>query len=238
MYANGGTINITIPRIKLVEMKEYLFNVIGKKIHVLYYKVQHPGFSITVKLRNNYDMHVMFDISSTQGKLKIRIDHISVNFIIAKYICPNASLAEMMNHVITDYTSDSDDEIREVTQNDYTFEQMVEWAEQEHFEDEETKEVQRHQEIWKNQAHDEESCLEEQMLNLMHRFADRFTRRGPEINRLKSLPDHSLIDYGCYALERMTGADMRNATTLKMVRDELLRSMEEKAEFIKNYKEM
>ncbi|GJU57767.1 hypothetical protein Tco_1235533 [Tanacetum coccineum] len=88
------------------------------------------------------------------------------------------------------------------------------------------------------EAHDEESCLEEQMLNLMHRFADRFTRRRPKINRLKLLPYHPFIDYGRCALERMTGADMRNATTLKMARDELLRSMEENAEFIKNYKEM
>ncbi|GJT78736.1 hypothetical protein Tco_1045461 [Tanacetum coccineum] len=78
------------------------------------------------------------------------------------------------------------------------------------------------------EAHDEESCLEEQMLNLMHRFADRFTRRRPYINRLKSLPDHPLIDYGRYALERMTWADMRNVASLKMARDQLLRSMEEK----------
>ncbi|GKC91543.1 hypothetical protein Tco_1152192 [Tanacetum coccineum] len=42
------------------------------------------------------------------------------------------------------------------------------------------------------EAHDEEFCLEEQMLNLMHRFADRFTRRRPYINRLKSLPDYRL----------------------------------------------
>nr|GEV40921.1 hypothetical protein [Tanacetum cinerariifolium] len=88
------------------------------------------------------------------------------------------------------------------------------------------------------EAHDEESCLEEQMLNLMHRFVDRFTRRRPEFNRLKSLPDHPLIDYGRYALGRMTGPYMRNATTLKIARDELLRSMEEKAEFIKNHKEI
>ncbi|GKB54461.1 hypothetical protein Tco_0905214, partial [Tanacetum coccineum] len=78
------------------------------------------------------------------------------------------------------------------------------------------------------EAHDEESCLEEQMLSLMHRFTDRSTRRRPEINRLMSLPDHPLVDYGRYALERMTGAGMRNASYLKMVRDELPRSMEEK----------
>ncbi|GKC69905.1 hypothetical protein Tco_1115788, partial [Tanacetum coccineum] len=62
------------------------------------------------------------------------------------------------------------------------------------------------------EARDEESCLEEQMLSLMRRFADTFTNRRPEINRLMTLPNHPLIDYGHYALERMTGADMRNAS--------------------------
>ncbi|GJT63928.1 phospholipase-like protein [Tanacetum coccineum] len=88
------------------------------------------------------------------------------------------------------------------------------------------------------EAHDEEACLEEQILSLMHRFADRFTNRRAEINRLVSLPNHQLIEYGRYALGCMTGADMKKATYLKSVRDELLRSMEEKRQLIKNYKEM
>ncbi|GJX28457.1 hypothetical protein Tco_0236536 [Tanacetum coccineum] len=88
------------------------------------------------------------------------------------------------------------------------------------------------------EAHDEEACLEEQIVSLMHRFADRFTNRRPEINKLNSLPNHQLIEYGSYALGCMTGADMKKATYLKMVRDELLRSMEEQRQLIKNYKEM
>ncbi|GJY65644.1 hypothetical protein Tco_0467882 [Tanacetum coccineum] len=88
------------------------------------------------------------------------------------------------------------------------------------------------------EAHDEEACLEEQILSLMHHFADKFTNRMPEINRLITLSDHPLIDYGRYALERMAVEDMRNASYLKMARNELLRSMEEKREFIKNYKKM
>ncbi|GKE39389.1 hypothetical protein Tco_1462794 [Tanacetum coccineum] len=74
-----------------------------------------------------------------QYKLEIYIDHIGVNFVIHKYIFPNASLAEMMNHVITDYSSENEGIIRQETQNDYNSDQMVEWAEQEHFEYEETK---------------------------------------------------------------------------------------------------
>ncbi|GJW55226.1 hypothetical protein Tco_0099311 [Tanacetum coccineum] len=74
-----------------------------------------------------------------QYKLEIYIDHIGVNFVIHKYIFPNASLAEMMNHVITDYSSENEGIIRQETQNNYNSDQMVEWAEQEHFEYEETK---------------------------------------------------------------------------------------------------
>ncbi|GJX76513.1 hypothetical protein Tco_0323324, partial [Tanacetum coccineum] len=46
------------------------------------------------------------------------------------------------------------------------------------------------------EALDEEAILEEQMLALMHRFADRFTDRRVEINNLMVLHDHPLIDYG------------------------------------------
>ncbi|GJR79973.1 RNA-directed DNA polymerase, eukaryota, reverse transcriptase zinc-binding domain protein [Tanacetum coccineum] len=88
------------------------------------------------------------------------------------------------------------------------------------------------------EAHDEEACLEEQILILMHRFADRFTNRRPEINRLMTLDDHPLIEYGRYALGYMTGMDIKKATYLKSVRDELLRSMKEKRQLIKNYKEI
>nr|GEV66542.1 hypothetical protein [Tanacetum cinerariifolium] len=40
--------------------------------------------------------------------------------------------------------------------------------------------------------------------------------------------DHPLMDYGKYALGCMTGADMKKCVHLKSVRDELLRSIEEK----------
>ncbi|GJW56219.1 RNA-directed DNA polymerase, eukaryota [Tanacetum coccineum] len=182
----------------------------------------------------------------SQYKLEIYIDHIGVDFVISKYIFPNASLAEMMNHVITDYSSENEGIIRKETQNDYTFDKMVEWTEQEHFEYEETKtshtispistmlsstiesclsythffspltyymayganearqaivlklqrEIQAEETLAdqlscnlaryteETQALDEEAILEEQMLALMHRFADRFTDRRVEINNL------------------------------------------------------
>ncbi|GKE24767.1 hypothetical protein Tco_1436279 [Tanacetum coccineum] len=63
-YVKGGTMNISIPRMKLDEVNLDLFNILGTKIHALYYEVPHTGFSSTVKLRNNYDMHVIFDISA------------------------------------------------------------------------------------------------------------------------------------------------------------------------------
>ncbi|GJV63259.1 hypothetical protein Tco_1474087 [Tanacetum coccineum] len=180
-------------------------------------------------IKNDYDTNVMYDIAKVTRKLQIFVSHnpIDLSTVLipndasledsfsAKYIFPNASLAEMMSHVITDFTSKSEDHKKEQTQNDYTFGQMVEWAEQDHFEDKETKEVQRRMGNHRNQAHDEEACLEEQMLSLMHRFADRFTNRRPEINMLMTLPDHPLIEYNRYTLGCMTGADMKKDTYLK-----------------------
>nr|GEV29152.1 hypothetical protein [Tanacetum cinerariifolium] len=88
------------------------------------------------------------------------------------------------------------------------------------------------------EALDEEAILEEQLLALMHRFADRFMDRRIEINNLIVLHDHPLIDYGKYALGCLTGADMKKCVELKGVRDELLRSMEEKGQLITNYRDM
>ncbi|GJU27142.1 hypothetical protein Tco_1165763 [Tanacetum coccineum] len=88
------------------------------------------------------------------------------------------------------------------------------------------------------EAIDEEAILEEQILALMHRFADRFTDRRVEINNLMVLQDHALVDYGKYALGCMTGADMKKCVYLKSVRDELLRSMEEKRQLMANYRDM
>ncbi|GJS98849.1 hypothetical protein Tco_0820019 [Tanacetum coccineum] len=83
------------------------------------------------------------------------------------------------------------------------------------------------------EVHDEKACLEEQILSLMHCFDDRFTNHKPEINRLMTLPDHPLIEYGRYTLGCMTETDMKKATYLKMVTDELLKSMKEKRQLIK-----
>ena len=150
-YVNGWKMNINIPRMKLDELKQYLSNILDTKIHALYYEVPHTGYSITVKLRNNYDMHVMFDISASQGgQLEVYVDHCGVNFIIEKYVCPNATLAKMMDHVITDYPNENEDGRKIIQQSDYTLDQMVEWAEQEHFENEEAKADERHKAIWKN----------------------------------------------------------------------------------------
>ncbi|GKB83286.1 hypothetical protein Tco_0950181, partial [Tanacetum coccineum] len=88
------------------------------------------------------------------------------------------------------------------------------------------------------EALDEEAYLKEQIVSLMHRFDDRFTNRRHEINRLNSLPDFPLIEYGRYALGCMTGADMKKYAYLKSVRDELLKNMEEKRQLIVNYRAM
>ncbi|GKB63936.1 hypothetical protein Tco_0920122 [Tanacetum coccineum] len=65
------------------------------------------------------------------------------------------------------------------------------------------------------EAHDEEAALEEQILTLMHLFADRILNRMVEINRLMILHDHPLIEYGRYALGII---DIKSSLTEKALR--------------------
>ena len=59
-YANSWTMDINIPRIK-----QNLFNIFDRKIYAFYCEVPVIGYSYTVKLINNYDMHVIFDMAAT-----------------------------------------------------------------------------------------------------------------------------------------------------------------------------
>nr|GEX49035.1 phospholipase-like protein [Tanacetum cinerariifolium] len=63
------------------------------------------------------------------------------------------------------------------------------------------------------EALDKEDILADQILTMMHRYADRFTNRRIEINNLMALEDHPLVDYGKYALGCMTEADMKSVYT-------------------------
>ncbi|GJS22327.1 phospholipase-like protein [Tanacetum coccineum] len=85
---------------------------------------------------------------------------------------------------------------------------------------------------------DMEAALEEEMLNLFTRFLERIRLRSPEISRLGSQPDNPLVDHGRELLERLTGADMRNAMQMMRARHELQRNMAEKVVMITNYRKM
>ncbi|GJW56039.1 hypothetical protein Tco_0102770 [Tanacetum coccineum] len=85
---------------------------------------------------------------------------------------------------------------------------------------------------------DMEVALEEEMLNLFTRFLERIRLRRSEIIRLGSQPDNPLVDHGRELLERLTGADMRNAMQMMGARHELQRSLAEKVVMITHYRQM
>ncbi|GJT16834.1 hypothetical protein Tco_0875540 [Tanacetum coccineum] len=237
MYVNGGTFNINIPRMKLADLKQYLLNIVA------------------------------------QYKLEIYIDHIGVNFVIHKYIFPNASLAEMMNHVITDYSSENEGIIRQETQNDYTSDQMVEWAEQEHFEYEETKTshaiapistmlsstietclsythffspLTYYMAYGENEARQAivlklqreiqaEETLAHQLLCNLTRYTEEMHIRSLQITRLQTLPTTSRNTYGLHALLMTLEADIRTTNIILRTRQQLLRSISAKQNFVNNY---
>ncbi|GJT38127.1 hypothetical protein Tco_0937992 [Tanacetum coccineum] len=163
------------------------------------------------------------------------------------------AFTEMMNHVITNYTSDSEDNKREVTQNDYTFNQMVEWAEQEHFEDEETKlscpkiDLSTSMADSANDARktivsnlqrelEAEATLANTMLGNLTRYFKQMCIREIQITMLQNMPTMSLNSYGLHALLMTHEADIRTTNNLIRARQELLRSIAENQNFINNYR--
>ncbi|GKC82829.1 hypothetical protein Tco_1138546 [Tanacetum coccineum] len=213
-----------------------------------------------------------------QYKLEIYIDHIGVNFVIHKYIFPNANLAEMMNHVITDYSSENEGIIRQETQNDYTSDQMIEWAEQEHFEYEETKSpytqnshsispistmlsstietclsythffspLTYYMAYGENEARQAivlklqreiqaEETLAHQLLCNLTRYTEEMHIRSLQITRLQTMPTTSRNTYGLHALLMTLEADIRTTNIILRTRQQLLRSISAKQNFVNNY---
>ncbi|GJX76512.1 transposase, MuDR, MULE transposase domain protein [Tanacetum coccineum] len=224
-----------------------------------------------------YDAQHLDDIntngSNTRYKLEIYIDHIGVDFVISKYIFPNASLAEMMNHVITDYSSENEGIIRQETQNDYTFDKMVEWVEQEHFGYKETKTSHTISPISTMLSSTIESCLSythffspltyymaygankarqaivlklqreiqaeetlaDQLLCNLTRYTEEMRIRSVQITMLQSMPTTSLNTYGLHALLMTHEADIRTTNIILRTRQQLLRSISAKQNFVNNY---
>nr|GEV84816.1 hypothetical protein [Tanacetum cinerariifolium] len=75
---------------------------------------------------------------------------------------------------------------------------------------------------------DMKAALEEETLNLFSRFLERVRLRRSEIIRLGSQLDNPLVDHGREILERLTGADMRNAMQMLGARHKLQHCMAEK----------
>ncbi|GKB87050.1 hypothetical protein Tco_0959322 [Tanacetum coccineum] len=229
----------------------------------------------TVLIPNDGSLEESF---AANYKLEIYIDHLGVDFIIAKYIFPNASLTEMMNHVITNYTSKSEDSNREVTQNDYTLDEIIEWAEQEHFEDEEQRRHLKNRILLIKTAHtishistrfslthkllffiqnksmasssnearktivsilqrelEAKATFVNQLLCNLTRYREQMRIREIEMTMMQNMPTTSLNSYGLHALLMTHEADIRTTNNLIRARQELLRSIAEKQNFINIY---
>ncbi|GKE50637.1 hypothetical protein Tco_1481895 [Tanacetum coccineum] len=138
---------------------------------------------------------------------------------------------------------------------------MVEWAEQEHFEDEETKvscskidlssllisnNGSLEESFGAKEAHNSivlklqreleaERTLAHQLLcNLTH-YSEEMSIHEVQITMLQSMPTMSLNSYGLHALLMAHEADIRTTNNIIRTRQELLRSIFAKENFIKSY---
>nr|GEV34870.1 bulb-type lectin domain-containing protein [Tanacetum cinerariifolium] len=83
-----------------------------------------------------------------------------------------------------------------------------------------------------------EVALANNLVDVLTRYLDQMRNCGPEMMRVSSLSDLPLINCGLHTLQRTTGAYMRNTNNLVAARNELLRSITEKEEFVNHYRAM
>ncbi|GJU36912.1 transposase, MuDR, MULE transposase domain protein [Tanacetum coccineum] len=180
-------------------------------------------------------------------KLEIYVDHIGVNFVISKYIFPNASLAEMMNHVITDYSSENEDTKR---QTDHTISPIstilsstLDYClSHTHF----FSPLTNYMADWANEARQTivsklqreiraEETLANQLLCNLNRYSEEMRIRDVQITMLQTMPATSLNTYGLHALLMTLESDIRTTNNILRTRQQLLRSITAKQNYINNY---
>nr|GEW99362.1 oligopeptide transporter [Tanacetum cinerariifolium] len=114
----------------LEKMVSYLKRKIRRRFTHLYY-VMPPTSTIHGKksIKSDYDTDVMYDIAKVTGKIQIYVSHHPID-LSTELISNDGSLeeayAEMMNHVITNYTSDNEDERKETILSRLRGEQQAE----------------------------------------------------------------------------------------------------------------
>ncbi|GJT72631.1 hypothetical protein Tco_1031917 [Tanacetum coccineum] len=263
-YQDGSVLNIRVFQMDFEDTVSYLTWKIPRRFTTLYYMLP-PYYTLSgmKQIKNDYHTNVMYDIAKVAGKLQIFVSHSQIDLstelipnngsleesfaarqtIVSKLqreIQAEETLAQQLLSNLNRYSEEM--RIRQVqitmlqsmpttSLNTYGLHALLMTLEAD-------IQVRLNVLTKLQEALDEEAILEEQILALMHRFADRFTDRRVEINNLMVLHDHPLIEYGKYALGCMTGADMKKCVYLKSVRDELLRSMEEKRQLMTNYRDM
>ncbi|GJY22885.1 hypothetical protein Tco_0396543 [Tanacetum coccineum] len=165
-YQHGSLLNIYVPQMGFEDMVSYLKWKIPRQFTTLYYMLP-PNYALSgmKQIKNDYHTNVMYDIAKVAGKLQIFVAHTPID--LSTVLIPNdGSFEKSLAGVISEETKIKLEEslkylhqmqkrknkkfdyyglwgelgiIRQETQNDYTSDQMVEWAEQEHIQYEETK---------------------------------------------------------------------------------------------------
>ncbi|GKB00539.1 hypothetical protein Tco_0828532 [Tanacetum coccineum] len=261
-YQHGSLLNIHVLQMDFEDMVSYLKWKIPRQFTTLYYMLP-PNYALSgmKQIKNDYETNVMYDIAKVAGKLQIFVSHTPID--LSTVLIPNnGSLEESLAGII-----------RQETQNDYTFNKMVEWAEQEHFEYEETKTSHTISPISTMLSSTIESCLSythffspltyymayganearqaivlklqreiqaeetlaDQLLCNLTRYTEEMRIRSVQITMLQSMPTTSLNTYGLHALLMTHEADIRTTNIILRTRQQLLRSISAKQNFVNNY---
>ncbi|GJT74285.1 hypothetical protein Tco_1041010 [Tanacetum coccineum] len=80
--------------------------------------------------------------------------------------------------------------------------------------------------------------LANNLLLELNRYHNQLRNRDPEMLRLEALGDHPLIKFGVNTMDKSARADMMNSQNLMSTRTDLMRTIAEKEQLLKNYRAM
>ncbi|GJU55580.1 hypothetical protein Tco_1229294 [Tanacetum coccineum] len=214
-YQDGSVLNIHVFQMDFEDMVSYLKWKIPRGFTTLYYMLP-PYYTLSgmKQIKNDYHTNVMYDIAKVAGKLQIFVSHTQID--LSTVLIPNdGSLEESFAELCLSYT--------------HFFSPLTYYMAYGANEARQAIVLKLQREI---QA---EETLADQLLCNLARYTEEMRIRSVQITMLQRMPTTSLNTYGLHALLMTHEADIRTTNIILRTRQQLLRSISAKQNFINNY---
>ncbi|GJW18965.1 hypothetical protein Tco_0026401 [Tanacetum coccineum] len=231
-YQDGSVLNIHVFQMDFEDMVSYLKWKIPRGFTTLYYMLP-PYYTLSgmKQIKNDYHTNVMYDIAKVAGKLQIFVSHTQI-YLSTVLILNNGSLEESFagtSHTISPISTMLSSTIESCLSYTHFFSPLTYYMAYGANEARQAIVLKLQREI---QA---EETLADQLSCNLARYTEETRIRSLQITMLQRMPTTSLNTYGLHALLMTHEADIRTTNIILRTRQQLLRSISAKQNFVNNY---